>query len=222
MQKMNFMMAEVVYRKSQMIDPDANKACNLGLCLIKQARYEDASLVLQDVLHRILPGSDELRSRRRAKELMQDIQSRSNPSAEPFDQLGFDDDFVNGLEQLMSERGPSRSKRLPIFEEITPVLSQLACWICILMEECVVNMGGLLLVKYIWDLIGLLWNQIRYGLIMCPLVYFYGPWSRIRRSSVHFKCIVLFFPCIKKKKKTCTVIYLTKWLPQFQKEAQTA
>ncbi|ONL94043.1 Pollenless3 [Zea mays] len=50
MQQRNFMAAEVVYRKAQMIDPDANKACNLALCLIEQARLADAELVLADVL----------------------------------------------------------------------------------------------------------------------------------------------------------------------------
>ncbi|XP_066375281.1 protein SULFUR DEFICIENCY-INDUCED 1-like [Miscanthus floridulus] len=50
MQQRNFMVAEVVYRKAQMIDPDANKACNLALCLIEQTRFADAELVLVDVL----------------------------------------------------------------------------------------------------------------------------------------------------------------------------
>ncbi|KAF5746335.1 hypothetical protein HS088_TW06G00506 [Tripterygium wilfordii] len=50
MKKSNYMAAEVVYKKAQMVDPDANKACNLGLCLIKQARYEEARLILQRVL----------------------------------------------------------------------------------------------------------------------------------------------------------------------------
>ncbi|KAL6901789.1 hypothetical protein ACP4OV_004665 [Aristida adscensionis] len=50
MQERNFMAAEVVYRKAQMIDPDANKACNLALCLMHQARFDDAELVLADVL----------------------------------------------------------------------------------------------------------------------------------------------------------------------------
>jgi Tfp pilus assembly protein PilF len=50
MQQRNFMAAEVVYRKAQMIDPDANKACNLALCLIEEARLADAQLVLTDVL----------------------------------------------------------------------------------------------------------------------------------------------------------------------------
>ncbi|KAF4386983.1 hypothetical protein G4B88_024555 [Cannabis sativa] len=59
MQKPNYMMAEVVYRKAQMIDPDSNKANNLGLCLMKQGRYSDANLVLQDILQGRLPGSED-------------------------------------------------------------------------------------------------------------------------------------------------------------------
>ncbi|PON65316.1 N-terminal acetyltransferase A, auxiliary subunit [Trema orientale] len=126
MQKSNFMMAEVVYRKAQMIDPDSNKACNLGLCLIKQGRYHDASLVLEDVLQGRLPGSEDFKSRKRAQELLMEVQSRQSSPA-TLDLLGLDDDFVKGLEQLMNERGPIRSKRLPIFEEITPFRDQLAC-----------------------------------------------------------------------------------------------
>ncbi|RDX98747.1 G-type lectin S-receptor-like serine/threonine-protein kinase, partial [Mucuna pruriens] len=65
MQKMNYMMAEVGYRKAQMIDPD----CNLGLCLIKQVRYEEAHLILEDVLKGKLSGSDDSKSRKRAQDL---------------------------------------------------------------------------------------------------------------------------------------------------------
>lgn len=126
MQKGNFMMAEVVYRKAQMIDADSNKACNLGLSLIKQGRYEDAQLVLEDVLHSRLPGADETKSRRRAHELLMELKSIHGPP-ESLDLLGLDDDFVKGLEQLMNERGPFRSKRLPIFEEISQFRDQVAC-----------------------------------------------------------------------------------------------
>lgn len=119
-------MAEVVYRKAQMIDPDSNKACNLGLCLIKQGRYEDARSVLEDVLESRLPGSDESRSRKRADELLMELRSM-HPLPESFDLLGLDDDLVKGLEQLMTEGGPVRSKRLPIFEEISQFRDQVAC-----------------------------------------------------------------------------------------------
>lgn len=126
MQKSNFMMAEVVYRKAQMIDPDSNKACNLSLSLIKQGRYDDAGVVLEDILQSRLPGSEDSKSRKRAEELLMDLKSKQ-PSTDSLDLLGLDDDFVKGLEQLMNERGPFRSKRLPIFEEISSFRDQLAC-----------------------------------------------------------------------------------------------
>ncbi|WOL07724.1 hypothetical protein Cni_G16471 [Canna indica] len=52
MQQHNYDAAEVVYHKVQMIEPDANKACNLGLCLIRQGRFDEARHVLKDVIHR--------------------------------------------------------------------------------------------------------------------------------------------------------------------------
>lgn len=127
MQKSNFMMAEVVYRKAQMIDPDANKACNLGLCLIKQSRFNEAYSVIQDVLMGRLPGYDDFKSRKRAEELILELKSTNPSLEEPSDMLGLDDDFVKGLENLTNEWGPFRSKRLPIFEEISELRDQLAC-----------------------------------------------------------------------------------------------
>ncbi|KAF2292615.1 hypothetical protein GH714_026028 [Hevea brasiliensis] len=129
MQKSNFMAAEVVYQKAQMIDPDANKACNLSLCLIKQARFDEACMVLQNVLEGKLPGSEDCKSRKRAEELLMEVESRQ-PPPELKDILGFDledDDFVKGLQQMMNEWAPSRSKRLPIFEEISSFRDQIAC-----------------------------------------------------------------------------------------------
>jgi len=127
MQKSNFMMAEVVYQKAQMIDADANKACNLGLCLIKQGRFDEAYSVIQDVLQGRLPGSDDCKSKKRAEELIIELRSSWEPSLESLDLVGLDDAFVEGLEQLMNEWGPFRSKRLPIFEEISSFRDQLAC-----------------------------------------------------------------------------------------------
>ncbi|XVF81152.1 hypothetical protein PTKIN_Ptkin15bG0133900 [Pterospermum kingtungense] len=126
MQKSNYLTAEVVYRKAQMIDPDANKACNLGLCLIKQGRDEDARSVLVDILQGKMPGSEDIRTRKRAEELLMELKVMQPPS-ESSDIMGIDDDFVNGLELLMNEWAPVRSKRLPIFEEISSFRDQLAC-----------------------------------------------------------------------------------------------
>ncbi|CAL5192032.1 unnamed protein product [Lathyrus oleraceus] len=126
MQKMNYVMAEVVYRKAQMIDPDCNKACNLGLCLIRQARYEDAQLIVDDILKGEIPGSDDIKSRKRAEDLVIELKSLI-PSSHTLDLLVLDDEFIKGIEQLMNEWGPLRSKRLPIFEEISSCRNQLAC-----------------------------------------------------------------------------------------------
>lgn len=126
MQKMNYVMAEVVYQKAQMIDPDCNKACNLGLCLIRQARYEEAKLIIEDVLNGKLPGSDDSKSRKRAQELLTELKSLL-PPPHLSDLLVLDDEFIKGLEQLMNEWGPIKSKRLPIFEEISSFRDQLAC-----------------------------------------------------------------------------------------------
>ncbi|XP_075478158.1 protein SULFUR DEFICIENCY-INDUCED 1-like isoform X2 [Primulina tabacum] len=122
MKKPNYMAAEVVYRKAQMIDPDTNKALNLGYCLIKQARYEEAYLFLQDVLQCKLSGSDDFKSRNRAEELLLELESKhpSLPTLSNSPQLNFEDDFVEALERMMmNEWATTRSRRLPIFEEIS-------------------------------------------------------------------------------------------------------
>lgn len=103
-QKTNYMAAEMVYKKAQAIDPDTNKACNLALCLIKQARFDDACSVLEDVLQGRLPGSDDPRSRTRAEELLSEMGSPWRPPSLPDGPvLDMDADLVVGLERLMSD-----------------------------------------------------------------------------------------------------------------------
>lgn len=128
MQLMNYTAAEVVYRKAQEIDPDANKACNLCLCLTKQERFDEARAVLEEVMQGVLPGSDDIKSRHRSDELLKQIETyKSATFASP--SLGsFEDAFMGGLDQLMNNWNPSRSRRLPIFEEIISHRDQLACW----------------------------------------------------------------------------------------------
>ncbi|KAJ0450060.1 putative tetratricopeptide-like helical domain superfamily [Helianthus annuus] len=129
MQKSNFMTAEVIYKKAQMIDPDATKANNLAVCLIKQARYTEACLVLQQVLNGEIPGSNDIRARNMAQELLMEMETLL-PTSEflpGLSGLDLDDDFVNGLETLMNVWAPSRSKRLPIFEEIENFRDQITC-----------------------------------------------------------------------------------------------
>ncbi|CAM6012396.1 unnamed protein product [Sphagnum balticum] len=49
MQQSNFVAAEAVYRKALTIEPDNNKVCNLGICLMKQGRLDEAKAMLQSV-----------------------------------------------------------------------------------------------------------------------------------------------------------------------------
>ncbi|KAK6929609.1 Tetratricopeptide repeat [Dillenia turbinata] len=129
MQQTNYRAAEVVYRKAQFIDPDANKACNLGMCLIKQERYPEARSVLEEVLQGKLLGSDDPKSRNRAEELLLELEPWESANLTPaLREMSPEDAFAQGLDQLMSQwTTPSRSKRLPIFEEIYPYRDQLAC-----------------------------------------------------------------------------------------------
>ena len=122
------MAAEAVYHKAQSFDPDANKACNLCLCLIKQTRYAEAKSVIDDILQGKLLGSDEPKSRNRAQELLRELETCQSSSmfSEPSG-LSLEDAFVEGLDQLMSQWTSYRSRRLPIFEEISPFMDQLAC-----------------------------------------------------------------------------------------------
>ncbi|KAH6768389.1 Tetratricopeptide repeat superfamily protein [Perilla frutescens var. frutescens] len=128
MQLMNYTAAEVVYRKAQEIDPDANKACNLCHCLIKQERFNEARAVLEEVMQGIHPGSDDSKSRHRSDELLRQIETyKSAAFASPSLGLSFEDAFIGGLDQLMNNWNPTRSRRLPIFEEIISHRDQLAC-----------------------------------------------------------------------------------------------
>ncbi|KAF8402063.1 hypothetical protein HHK36_013015 [Tetracentron sinense] len=127
MQQTNYVAAEVVYRKAQLIDPDAKNACNLSLCLIKQARYDEAQSFIEDVLQGRLSGSDDGKSKTRAEELLQELESRQPDLIWTPSGLNLDEAFVEGLDQLVNEWAPFRSRRLPIFEEISPFRNQLAC-----------------------------------------------------------------------------------------------
>lgn len=130
MQQNNYNAAEIVYRKAQAIEPDANKACNLGLCLIKQGRYDDARYILDDVFNQSFLGNDDGRSAQRAQTLIQEIESRKLLSELNLNMnmnININEEFMNRLDLVMSEWAPFRSKRLPIFEEISSFRDQMAC-----------------------------------------------------------------------------------------------
>lgn len=119
-------MAEVVFQKAQMVDADANKACNLGLCLMKQSRYEEAYYILEEVLQGKVAGCDEMKSRKRAEELLEELNANL-PQHEFMDSLGLDDDFVKGIDDMLNAWNTNRPRRLPIFEQISSFRDQLAC-----------------------------------------------------------------------------------------------
>ncbi|KAJ0981621.1 hypothetical protein J5N97_009876 [Dioscorea zingiberensis] len=128
MQQNNHTAAEAVYRKAQMIDPDANKACNLALCLMKQTRFEEARSVLQYILNERLPGSDDSRILKRTEALMDEIESQALFSLVNITPSTTDDEIMETLEHLVGEWTPFGSnKRLPIFEEISPFRDEIAC-----------------------------------------------------------------------------------------------
>lgn len=125
MQKKNYISAEVVYRKAQMIDPDANKACNMALALMKQGRHEESRSMLEEVVKGSLPGSDDTKSKNRAQELLLELESYEQPHIlSNLVGLNFD---VDGLGPHDRKWAPSRPRRLPVFEEISSFKDQLAC-----------------------------------------------------------------------------------------------
>jgi hypothetical protein len=56
MQQGNFVAAEVVYRKVQMVSPDSNKACNLALCLVERDLWKVEELLSRVVAETSSPG----------------------------------------------------------------------------------------------------------------------------------------------------------------------
>ncbi|KAI3511526.1 hypothetical protein L1887_18680 [Cichorium endivia] len=130
LQLKNFAAAEAVYRKAQEIDPDANKACNLCLCLVKQGRYTEANVVLLEVMEGRLLGSNDPKLMNRTKELVQELEPWRLAQVHPGPSQGavsLEDAFIEGLDQLINQWTPLRSRRLPVFEEISTYRDQLAC-----------------------------------------------------------------------------------------------
>lgn len=128
MQQRNYMAAEVVYRKAQMIDPDDNKACNLALCLIEQCRLEEAELVLADVLAgRYHAREHDDKIVRKVEELLERIRAETRGGG-GVDGRGDEDNVEVEMVELLDIvvrqwAAPYRrsNRRLPVFEEITPL-----------------------------------------------------------------------------------------------------
>ncbi|CAN7064879.1 hypothetical protein IGI04_039436 [Brassica rapa subsp. trilocularis] len=129
MQLKDYTAAEAVYRKAQVVEPDANKACNLCTCLIKQGKFDEARTILfRDVLQEKREGfGDDSRLKVRVQELLSELDVFASVSVEC--EVGMDEiAVVEGIDEFMKEwRRPLRTRRLPIFEEILPLRDQLAC-----------------------------------------------------------------------------------------------
>lgn len=135
MQLKDYTAAETVYRKAQVIEPDANKACNLCTCLIKQGKYDEArSILSRYVLIENKDGSGDPRLQARVQELLSQLEPQEDEAA-VFASVSVECDVgmdeiavVEGLDEFVKEwRRPYRTRRLPIFEEILPLRDQLAC-----------------------------------------------------------------------------------------------
>ncbi|XP_010522415.1 PREDICTED: protein SULFUR DEFICIENCY-INDUCED 2 [Tarenaya hassleriana] len=124
MQMRNYTAAEVAYRKAQVIEPDANKACNLCTCLMKQGKQEEARSILCDVIQGNISGYEDPRLRNRVNELLRELE----PPQEAVFTSTVMDGHEGGPDQFVKEwTRPHRMRRLPIFEEILPLRDQLAC-----------------------------------------------------------------------------------------------
>ena len=139
MQQCNFMAAEAVYRKAQMVEPDANKACNLALCLMEQGRLGDAEGVLADVVAGAFRDGREREHGggkvvRKAEELLERIRAETGGGGEKEagEEDGAEADEMAELLDMVARQwaAPYRKshRRLPVFEEITPFgREQMAC-----------------------------------------------------------------------------------------------
>lgn len=127
MQQANYMAAEAVYRKAQMIEPNANNGCNLGVCLINQGRYDEARSIVTTVLDlgfsSATAAAVDRKALQRAKKLLAEI-DQSISVSEMTRRLG--EEMLQSLDIMEEGWTPSKSKRLPVFEEISPFWDQMA------------------------------------------------------------------------------------------------
>lgn len=79
MQRDNFVEAEDAYRRALSIAPDNNKMCNLGICLMKQGRIDEAKETLRRVKPAVVDGprgvDSHLKAYERAQQMLKDLGS---------------------------------------------------------------------------------------------------------------------------------------------------
>ncbi|KAI5438548.1 hypothetical protein KIW84_024328 [Lathyrus oleraceus] len=86
--------------------------------ITRQSRYEEAYLVIEEVLQGKLQGSDEIKFINKAEELLTELNAKL-PQPKFMDDLGLDDDLVKEIDGSLNVWSHIRSRRLPIFEEIS-------------------------------------------------------------------------------------------------------
>ncbi|KAJ4912233.1 Protein POLLENLESS 3-LIKE 2 [Raphanus sativus] len=81
MQRDNFVEAEDAYRRALSIAPDDNKMCNLGICLMKQGRIDEAKETLRRVKPAVVDGlrgvDSHLKAYERAQQMLGDLGSET-------------------------------------------------------------------------------------------------------------------------------------------------
>ncbi|KAL2497598.1 Protein POLLENLESS 3-LIKE 2 [Abeliophyllum distichum] len=79
MQQNNYIEAEDAYRRALLIAPDNNKMCNLGICLMKQGRIDEAKATLRRVKPAMADGprgvDSHLKAYERAQQMLRDLES---------------------------------------------------------------------------------------------------------------------------------------------------
>lgn len=79
MQQNNYIEAEDAYRRALVIAPDNNKMCNLGICLMKQGRVNEAKDTLRRVKPAVADGprgvDSHLKAYERAQQMLRDLES---------------------------------------------------------------------------------------------------------------------------------------------------
>ncbi|KAG0484084.1 hypothetical protein HPP92_012168 [Vanilla planifolia] len=122
MQQENYQAAEAVYRRAQAMEPDGNKACNLGVCLMKQGNLAGARRVLFGVFnHGGYADGEESKAVHRAVELLGEIEKHGSGCTKD----GIEVKEEEGIRR--NEWSPLKSRRLPIFEEISTYRDRVAC-----------------------------------------------------------------------------------------------
>ncbi|KAG0462428.1 hypothetical protein HPP92_020904 [Vanilla planifolia] len=124
----NYKASEAVYLKAQMIDADANKACNLGLCLIKQGRFGEARHVLHDVLSGRFRASRDGKVMQRAAELLQETETALLHIGGQKTSKSLEEEAIERISLLLNEWAPLESifDRSPVFEDIGRLRDEVA------------------------------------------------------------------------------------------------